>query len=384
VPRYLTHKPPGRRVDAGAATRYAAGQRGVSTWRIGWEILRLSYGAGGLSSDDYFLHGAWQPGLTWSQRKEFVGSSVNLALNRSLTPPRKEKADDATDKLAAAERFSMASLPQPRILAVAATEVPGSGARWLDGPEATLEFLMAPGCLPCFGKPVHESLSTGAASFVAVDDDGTIVFGSGQRVPPQDLVREIWDDYGRGFVFQELVRPHPGLASLIGPVIGSLRVVTIDDGRGPTPLYAVLKIPAAGAMVDGSAGPVGCAAAIDLETGGVLRLQDRRQMGGTSLDHFPVTGAKVEGAVLPDFAEALKLAVLAHEAIGNRGILGADILLSDRGPLVNEMNTNPFHAVYQSAFARGLLNPDLLPGLRAVRARIRDITPSSSKAGLLD
>jgi Sugar-transfer associated ATP-grasp len=98
-------------------------------------------------------------------------------------------------------------------------------------------------------------------------------------------------------------------------------------------------------------------------------------MGGTRLDHFPVTGTAVEGAVLPDFHKAVELAVRAHRAVGDYGILGADILLSDRGPIVNEVNANPFHTVYQSAFSRGILNPDFLPRLRAVRARFRHVTP---------
>ena len=58
-----------------------------------------------------------------------------------------------------------------------------------------------------------------------------------------------------------------------------------------------------------------------------------------------------------------------------RGMLGVDILLSDRGPLVNEVNQNPGHSAYQTAFARGLLNADFLPTLRAIRARFREVTP---------
>jgi hypothetical protein len=384
VPKFLSHKPASRKVDTGGAAIHAAHERRVSRWRIALEALLLSHGPGGLSPEEYFLDGAWRPGLTWTQRKEFVGIYVNQALNLSLNPPKDSgRIDLVVDKLASAARFAAAGLPQPQVRAVAAEVRPGPEYRWLDGPEATLAFLAAPGNLPCFGKPVHGSTSTGAASLLDIDQTGSILLGSGQRAPARELVTEIWDEHSQGFVFQELVNPHPDLAAMIGPVIGTLRVVTLDDGNGPQPLYMAVKLPAAGAMVDGSAGPVGGSAAIDLATGKVLRVQDRRQMGGTRIDHFPATGTRVAGSVLPDFHKAVELAVLAHRSVGDYGILGADILLSDRGPIVNEVNANPFHALYQTAFSRGILNPDFLPRLCAVRARFRQVTPRP-KLGPLD
>lgn len=374
--KILTHKPEGRRVDTGAAAIYAARERQVSTWRIGLEFLRLSYGPGRLRPEEYFLEGAWKPGLAWAQRKEFVGILVNQALNRSLNPPKGGSGSDIiVDKLASAAKFAEAGLPQPQILAVASETRPTSDLRWLDGLEETRKFLKEPTTHPCFGKPVHGSTGLGAASFLEFDNSGSILLGSGVSVSVEEITQQIWDEHARGYIFQELVRPHPDLASLIGPVIGTLRVVTIDAGDGPEALYSTLKAPGAGAMVDSLAGPIGCYAAVELATGKVLRLQDRRQMGGTDLERFPLTDAKVAGAQMPDFSEAVKLAVSAHRAIGNRGILGVDVLLSDKGPLINEVNSSPFHSSYQIAFARGVLNGDFLPRLRAVRARFKNVTP---------
>jgi len=158
-------------------------------------------------------------------------------------------------------------------------------------------------------------------------------------------------------------------------VIGTLRVVTLDAGAGPEVLYAVLKTPAPGAMVDSAAGPLGGFASIDLASGRVLREQDRRQMGGQDIEANKTTGRTIAGETLPDFAAALDHARAAHSSLGEYGILGIDILLSDHGPLVNEANANPHHSVYQIAMARGVLNPDFLPRLLAVRARFRAVTP---------
>ncbi|MCB6179445.1 hypothetical protein LHP98_15085 [Rhodobacter sp. Har01] len=379
----LSHPPKGRKFDYGRAVVYAAQQRGVAPWRIALEFLLLSRGAGKLTSDDYFLHGAWRPGLSRAERRAFVGMDVNAALNKLLNPPvARGEVVAMTDKLVGHALFTAAGLPQPRILAVAAEADPGEGLRWLDSPEATLAFLREPGTLPCFGKPVHGSLAAGAASLLELDSEGRLRLGDGKRVTPEDLVAEIWRDHSRGFLFQELVRPHPQLAALIGPVIGTLRVASVDAGSGPETLYTALKFPGVGAMVDSASGPLGGYAAIDAQRGQVLRAQDRRQMGGTDLEVNPVTGAPWAGAVLPDFAEALRLAQAAHRCVKGWGLLGVDILLSDRGPLVTEVNGNPHHASYQIAFARGVLNPDLLPKLRAVRERMRGIAGKVRNAPL--
>ena len=88
-----------------------------------------------------------------------------------------------------------------------------------------------------------------------------------------------------------------------------------------------------------------------------------------------MSGLAIAGERLPDFAAALDLARAAHACLGDYGILGIDILLSDRGPVVNEANAQPDHSAYQIANGRGVLNPDLLPRLRAVRDRFRAVTP---------
>jgi len=372
----LTHKPKNRRFDFKSAMAFAATQRRVAAWRIGLEAMRLSLGSRRLSGEDYFLHGAWRPGLTWAERRSFVGTLSSQALNTALQPPKTaEMQDRVRDKLTADRHFREAGLPLAEVRAVAAASDPGGGHRWLASPEAVLAYLREAGTLPCFGKPVHGSLGIGAVRLEGWEDHDRLRLGDGRTVAAGDLVAEIQQKYSEGFLFTEIVHPHPELTRLIGPVIGTLRVVTLDAGAGPEVLYAVLKTPAPGAMVDSAAGPLGGFASIDLASGRVLREQDRRQMGGQDIEANKTTGRTIAGETLPDFAAALDHARAAHSSLGEYGILGIDILLSDHGPLVNEANANPHHSVYQIAMARGVLNPDFLPRLLAVRERFRTVTP---------
>ncbi|WP_135450179.1 sugar-transfer associated ATP-grasp domain-containing protein [Tabrizicola caldifontis] len=372
----LTHKPQGRWFDFRAATLGAAQLRGVSTFRIGLDVLLLGRGRGKLTSQEYFLEGAWQPGLNWAQRRAFLGLRAGKALNLSLQPPfTPELRQKTQNKFAAASGFQAAGLAMPRRLGIVAAEDPGSGAEWLSSREALTDFLQRPGILPCFGKPVFGSTGRGAVSLIGLEPDGRIRLGNGQTVPLAALVQEIWETHARGFLFEELQHPHPDLARMIGPVIGTLRVVTVHDGSAPEVLYTVQKMPGKAAMVDSSAGPLGGYAAIDTYSGRVLRLQDRRRLGGTPMEANHVTGAPMVGETLPEFDAALAAARAAHATLPELGVLGIDMFLTDKGPVMTEVNSSPFHSVYQAAFARGLLNPDLLPKLQRVRERFRAITP---------
>jgi hypothetical protein len=372
----LSTPPAGRRLDLAAALAYAAQRRGVSTLRIAVESALLARGRGGLPTEDYFLTGAWQPGLSWAERRAFLGAHRYVALNSALNPPAPGGPGTALqDKLDCHARFTAAGLPQPRILAVAAAGRPATGAEWLASPQATQDFLARPDALPCFGKPVHGSQSLGGVSILAPAGPGRVLLGNGREAGIADLAGEIWRDFPKGFLFQELIRPHPALAALTGPVIGSLRLATILPDAQPELLYAVLRGPAAGAMVDSSTGPLGSYIAVDVATGRVIRAQDRRQMGGVDLAKSNLTGADWPGAQLPDFGRAVEIALAAHAAFGEYGIVGSDIFLSDRGPLITEINGNPHHSPYQQAHARGILNPDFLPRLRVLRDRFRATVP---------
>lgn len=366
----LSHKLTGRRFDFATATVAAAKHREVSPLRIAFETAVLRRLSGKLNSREYFTQGAWRPGLTWAERRQFIGKHVSVALNTAINPPPDRKALlRVDDKIVSGQFLVGHGIPMPRRLAVAAATDPDAGAPWLDSPEATLEFLRSPGVLPCFGKPAHSTMGLGAVRLMGLTDTGALIVGGGRTVTPEALVAEIWANHPRGYVFDELIVPHPDLAAQIGPVIGTLRIVTINSGAGPEVLYAACRGPAAGATVDSSAGQLGVMLAIDSVTGRILRMQDRTRLGGMDAPVNPVTGRDPVGEVLPDYPAALEAALAAHRCLPERGVLGTDIMLSDRGAVVGEVNGSPYQSVYQMAFARGLLNAELLPRLKAVRAR---------------
>jgi hypothetical protein len=55
----------------------------------------------------------------------------------------------------------------------------------------------------------------------------------------------------------------------------------------------------------------------------------------------------------------------------DRACLGLTFALTPEGPLITEINSNPFHATYQHAADRGLLNPDFTPAIKVALDVVR-------------
>ena len=96
--------------------------------------------------------------------------------------------------------------------------------------EAIASYLLTPGNLPVFGKPLAGSRSVGAVSIIKVQGD-LVELGDGRQVSALVLGNEIAAAFPKGYMFQELLRPHPEIERLSGPAVASIRVFTLWQGR---------------------------------------------------------------------------------------------------------------------------------------------------------
>ncbi len=384
----LIHKMPSRKLDFAKAMRWVQATHGKGPYRQVTEIGRLAV-QGWITPTDYYFYSLFDPALSHDERRAFLSDRASYDLNMSLNPLslRTQNALIA-DKMFSAFLFDRLGLPTPRMLGHASTLFHFDDPGTLTTPDAVLEFLQTPGNLPCFGKPVHSSRGFGAASYAAISEDGeTLTLGDGRAVSARRLVDEIFAFYPDGYVFQEMLQHGDVLAALVGKTAASLRIVTIQDAAGPTALYGVFRLPAKGAMTDGYIAGQTMVAMLDMASGSITRVQSMYRFSGRDEATYPVTGAVLAGVTLADWDESLKLAVKGHWGLAEHGLLGWDMLLTEHGPVVTEVNTNPLHMVYQRAANRGLMNPDLLPAITrakdfvAARQAARAPTPSASRLG---
>lgn len=328
-------------------------------------MARLAYSPSRLSPEDYFLYALFRPELSGDERRAFLSKPKAAQLNARLSPRDLPGAQHAllADKVLAGLLFERIGLPVAPIRAVFSTARQVPGLRMLARPEEVASFLAEPGALPCFGKPARSSLAIGGASLIELVDDGEAVrLGDGRTVPLERLIAEIARNFPAGYLFQELERPAPALEPLTGPTIGSLRVTTLRLREGPVALYSVLKLPAEGAMIDSLfAAKPNVFALLDPASGAILRAQNSLRMCTQTAETAPATGAPLAGALIPGLATAVELALRVHRLLPAHGVLGTDIALTDKGTVLNEVNGNPHHDLYQRAAARGLMNPEFRP-----------------------
>jgi hypothetical protein len=350
----LTWKKLSKSSDLARRFEEARQMRGLSTLRFALDILRRMVGPQKLTMFDYLDFWLQRPGLSEADRAAFVSESEITLLNRALRPDEDSSLSGLIkSKILTETLLRGAGIPTSQTVAVAQASRAPFPVPVLVGAAAIEAFLRDEGRLPLFGKPNGSSLGVGAASLMRLEGDD-LVFGNGQRTPVARLAQEIARDYPDGFLFQKIVVPHPDLAALIGPVIGTLRVTSLWLKDGPAPLYTMLKMPGPGAMVDGQLSGSNGIALVDPATGRILRAQQVGRPLDEELTQNPITGATLPGAALPGFAEGLALALGTHRLFPGHGVLGSDVMLSATGPVINEVNLNPLSSLVQHARGCGL------------------------------
>ncbi len=125
------------------------------------------------------------------------------------------------------------------------------------------------------------------------------------------------------------------LRGLAPVALASLRVVTWKGRDQAAEVFgAFFRMPVGGAEADNySAG--GIAAALSA-TGTLGPARPKRAAG--PYDRHPDSEAAITGTVLPEWQAQLALARQAHDTLGFRGCVGWDIVLTDDGPLIGEVN----------------------------------------------
>lgn len=355
--------------DLAAAIREGARAGNISELRLRLEVARRFHGRQKIEPEQFFQFGLHRPDLSREDRDAFLGRKPRNSLHMALASRGRRAVSGLMDsKQLTVMLLERASLPTAEIRAVFQ---PQGLPIWpqLRTRSEVAAFLRDPRNLPVFGKPLNGAKGLGAVSILDHREGDQLLLGDGRSVTIRALADDIAGIYPDGYLFQTLIVPDPQMAALTGPVPASIRLVTLMEAGVPEPLYAALKIPAPGAMVDNLLSGANGFAAIDLSTGRLAQGQAGIYSTEFDLSISPVTGAILAGTELPAFQDALALAVKAHSLLPMHALIGSDITFSDRGMVIIEMNADPNHDFgYQVAHRRGLLNVDFRPRFAAAIA----------------
>ena len=114
--------------------------------------------------------------------------------------------------------------------------------------------------------------------------------GVKETVPVEKFAAEV-DAYRRhGYIFQELLRPHPDLTTICGDRLSTARVVVLVHEDGPRILHAVWKIPVGQNPADNFWRTGNMLGLVDATSGRVTRVVQGSGPDRTEVEVHPDTG----------------------------------------------------------------------------------------------
>ena len=317
------------------------------------DIWRMAPGPGRISPPEYMYYRLWDPALDAAAKARFVGKRTQTALHHACNPSAWYML--AHDKLIFQATASGMGLPVPKLLAVyhptrTAGQVPAIRDR-----DGLAEFLENGLDGPVFAKPIDGMYSIGGMALDRLP--GGDIRANGCDVPVDDLVRYMGFRDDRGYLFQERLAPHDRIREMIGDRLPTMRVLVLVDGLGRgKPVSAVVKLPAGDQIADNYWRGDNLLGALELETGTLKRAINGWGHRLTTVETHPDTGTRLAGTTLPQFEDAMALCQRAAAALPGIRTQSWDIALTDRGPVIMELNFGGDLNLHQLAHGQGVMD----------------------------
>lgn len=296
--------------------------------------------------------------------RDFSGARIHEALNRALNP--RSVVSAAWDKLQLAALLKPCGVASAEIRAV---YKPHGGISLTDvvaltDTTALRRYLRSREHYPLFAKPCYSQQGIGA--FLFADYDATsdsVVLGNGSTMTvdhfiDQHIERSNSDHYRpeAGYLFQTVLRQHPALNGFqASPTISGFRIVVLNGSHGPQVFRALWKLATGRNSHDNfSLGAYGnLVGQIDLTSGRIPYALDAVWPQATLHQQHPDTGQRFADFAIPQWSELLALACAASSVFPLMKILHWDLVLTDRGPVILELNdlgSIPFHQLCGQGF----------------------------------
>jgi len=225
---------------------------------------------------------------------------------------------------------------------------------------------------PFFGKPVDASSGTGVAAVLAYEAaTDSLVFPGDRRMTVPAFAGVAGHFLRRGYMFLELLRPHPAIAELCGDRVCTLRLMLLRDAGRVSVQAAVWKIAVGLNMADNNQFGGNAMTGVDPATGRIGRVVTGNGPDEVELTVHPDTGRPFAGFVLPDFQAAVDLCIRASLAFPGLPWQGWDVALTPAGPVIVELNTASGLTLAQHALGHGLMTDRFARLLRQPRPRLR-------------
>jgi hypothetical protein len=334
----------------------AVSAHGKSAWAQIADIWRLRFGPGKLTPEEYYAFGLYDDRrFGFADKQKFLGRAVQDRIIQQCNAP--EWWLLAHDKLVFYALLTGLGLPVPATRAVYHRRRRFGTAAALSDPGALAAHLRAGIGYPCFGKPATGIRSIGVAALESCDPaTDRLVVAGGQTIAVEAFVSELERYLADGYLFQELLLPHPELAKVIGTRLSTVRLIVLHEDAGVSIVHALWKIPTGANPADNFWRPGNLLAALDAGSGRVIRVQQGAGADQREPESHPDTGGRLLDLTIPDWPGLTALALQAATAFPGLRMQAWDIAPTDRGPVLVEVNIGGDFNLPQLAHRTGLMD----------------------------
>jgi len=320
------------------------------------DCARLRAGAGQLTPQEYYDFRLYDDSrYTPADKAKFLGLAAQGRILRNCTDWSWKSV--VHDKLIFQSVMRAYGMRMPHIIAVFHPHRFVPAATALRTADDVRGFLRSRASYPMFGKPVDGMYSLGSIrldGYDAVDD--TVRSASGELARVDTLVEELAPYATRGYLFQQVEHPDERVRAICGDRIATVRFVTLRGPDGPEIFRTLLKVPVKPNVADNFWRQGNMLAALDADTGEVVRAVTGTGPSQRELTRHPDTGAALAGFRIPWWSEARELCLVAARVISGLAMQAWDIAVCSEGPTIIEANVGGDFNLPQIATGNGLLD----------------------------
>lgn len=271
----------------------------------------------------------------WPRARDYVlrgyikgGCQLYKRLYRD-DPVRRTCAKLLNDKLAFHQFCHIRDLPTARLFAVVSKGTFG----WTDPSQVTLPHV------DLFLKPRKENGGSGAERW-AYGEGRYHRHGHSASFDAKGLTeRLVGLSRNQAYLVYETLANHPETTDLSAGALCTLRLHTMLNEQGePEHLFTMFRMSQFRERIVDTQD--GIASAVDPITG-ILGPASNSSPVARWMDHHPVTSARITGRTIPYWREAFALSLATHAELKALYLIGWDIAITARGPVILEANKAP-------------------------------------------
>ena len=171
--------------------------------------------------------------------------------------------------------------------------------------------------------------------------------GRGIKILESDNYEESLKSMNRDYIVEEYIKQHSFLNNIFPGAVNSIRILTVKEKNNYKFLKSVLRTGRNTSKGVDNFSQGGLSIKIDTETGVLKHGKTHFKHGDLEHKTHPDTGFNFYNKKIPFYDEIKKLSISAHKHFPMFGIVGWDIAITKKGPVIIEGNRIPGLFVYQ-------------------------------------